>query len=581
MLYPPCLAVLAASMDNGLANTPPMTWRSWYSFFGAIDQPTMEVAMRAMAEKARATPGRAGLVSYADLGYDRVGLDDGWQACGAGVNGSFHDAGGNPIIDLGKFPDMGAMVGRARALGLKSGWYMNNCMCGEGALPLSPSFLDAALVGNVAAIARYGFSAVKLDGCGPHRNLTTWAALLNATRPTLVEDCHWGNTVPTGGAPTPAPRPPSPGPPPFGPGLEGGCTGVDKSCPFNLYRATGDGINSFERVVANLHGLLPFLGSDSTPPLSGPSTWAFPDGLQAGRFSGPWNASEDRYAFGMYCVTSSPLVLGHNITDGATNDRVWPVVANVEAIAVNQAWAGHPGRRVSAWGGGAAAAEAVRWPAGRAAYDVPCVPSDATQTGWSYNATSRALQKDGQCLDMRAADNRQLWLAPCKGGGGYKPQQWQWLGVNGSDGSASLNNLQNGGNATAPGAQNSFGFARKHQPHLAWRVTGAHGQLMTAGDGAKRPPSCIAARSINPPPQTGPYELWSKPLSGGRVAALLVNHGLPANVSFALAELGLAQGAKAVRDVWKHADLGPIAAGGSFTAELPVHDAAFLVLDPL
>ena len=103
---------------------------------------------------------------------------------------------------------------------------------------------------------------------------------------------------------------------------------------------------------------------------------------------------------------------------------------------------------------------------------------------------------------------------------------------------------------------------------------------MSVGDGAKRPPSCIAARSINPPAPTGPYELWSKPLSGGKVAALLVNHGLPANISFTLTALGLAKGANAVRDVWKHADLGPIVAGGSFTAELPVHDAAFIVIDP-
>ena len=64
------------------------------------------------------------------------------------------------------------------------------------------------------------------------------------------------------------------------------------------------------------------------------------------------------------------------------------------------------------------------------------------------------------------------------------------------------------------------------------------------------------------------------------MAALLANHGLPANVSFELEAMGILKGAKAVRDVWGHTDLGPIAAGGSFTVELPVHDAALIVLEP-
>ena len=48
--------------------------------------------------------------SLADVGYVRVGLDDNWQDCGAGVNGSFHDSTGQPLVNLKTFPDMKSMV---------------------------------------------------------------------------------------------------------------------------------------------------------------------------------------------------------------------------------------------------------------------------------------------------------------------------------------------------------------------------------------------------------------------------------------------------------------------------------------
>ena len=66
--------------------------------------------MQALARRTRRVPGKAGRVSFADVGYTRAGLDDYWQACGTGVNGSFHDAEGAPLIDLARFPDMAGMV---------------------------------------------------------------------------------------------------------------------------------------------------------------------------------------------------------------------------------------------------------------------------------------------------------------------------------------------------------------------------------------------------------------------------------------------------------------------------------------
>jgi hypothetical protein len=60
--------------------------------------------------------------SLASLGYTHAGLDDFWQACGTGVNGSFHDYAGNPLINLTRFPNMTAMTAHGHQRGLQVGW---------------------------------------------------------------------------------------------------------------------------------------------------------------------------------------------------------------------------------------------------------------------------------------------------------------------------------------------------------------------------------------------------------------------------------------------------------------------------
>ena len=60
--------------------------------------------------------------SLASLGYTHAGLDDFWQACGTGVNGSFHDYAGDPLINLTRFPNMTAMTAHGHQRGLQVGW---------------------------------------------------------------------------------------------------------------------------------------------------------------------------------------------------------------------------------------------------------------------------------------------------------------------------------------------------------------------------------------------------------------------------------------------------------------------------
>jgi alpha-galactosidase len=92
-----------------------MGWRSWNCYHQAISQEKMTAAANAMVNKSRG-------LSLLEVGYENCGLDDYYQACKTGVQGSFHNASGYPLIDKTKFPDMKAMTDHAHSIGLKMGW---------------------------------------------------------------------------------------------------------------------------------------------------------------------------------------------------------------------------------------------------------------------------------------------------------------------------------------------------------------------------------------------------------------------------------------------------------------------------
>ena len=159
-----------------------------------INQSQHEAIAAALADRTRLVDGKP--TSLLDLGYDRIGMDDNWQACGTGINGSFHTVDGTPLWNT-RFPDVKAMNSRIHRLGLKSDWcicpgvelavihgltvrlffrYINNCICPEKGL-LRPGFADA---GNARALNSLGFDGAKIDGCGPDRNVTHFAQLVDA-----------------------------------------------------------------------------------------------------------------------------------------------------------------------------------------------------------------------------------------------------------------------------------------------------------------------------------------------------------------------------------------------------------------
>jgi len=74
------LSRAARALNDGLARTPPMGWRSWNTFGANVDQQLMEETMVLVAARDRRVDGVP--TSLCDLGYCDVGLDDGWQLCG-------------------------------------------------------------------------------------------------------------------------------------------------------------------------------------------------------------------------------------------------------------------------------------------------------------------------------------------------------------------------------------------------------------------------------------------------------------------------------------------------------------------
>eukprot|EP01061_Rhynchopus_euleeides_P036021 TRINITY_DN606_c0_g1_i1.p2 TRINITY_DN606_c0_g1~~TRINITY_DN606_c0_g1_i1.p2 ORF type:complete len:417 (+),score=173.06 TRINITY_DN606_c0_g1_i1:56-1306(+) len=319
----------AHAIDNGYGMLPPMGWRSWNCYGGNVNQTLMEGVMDAVTVRKHLVAGKA--TSIADLGFVAIGLDDNWQACGTGLNGSFHDEQGRPLVNMKTFPDMKAMTMYGQNKGLRVGWYANNCICREQGFT-DTDYVNAHMQQMAKAAADFGFDGIKLDGCGQFRNLTWWAQLLNETgRPMMIENCHWGGTVPgqtTG---------------------EGPCTGTTdiSDCPYNFYRTSGDINPSWGSMFKNLQTTVKFLGD---VPLSRPGAWAYPDMLEVGNMA---SHEEDRTHFSAWAITSSPLILGFDVTDDAKVTKVWDIISNQEVLAVSQTWAGHPGRLVkdiSPWG---------------------------------------------------------------------------------------------------------------------------------------------------------------------------------------------------------------------------------------
>jgi len=169
---------------------------------------------------------------------------------------------------------------------------------------------------------------VKFDGCGAATNMTYYAELMAATgRTYAIENCHWGSCGRDAWYHNP----------------DGSSCPTEKWCPFNWFRTSGDINSKTDSWFANLQTTIKF--QDKEHPLSVPSCWAYPDMMEVGKIDGG-NVAWSRAHFGAWCIVSAPLILGLDVTDQTTVESIVPYITNAEAIAINQHWAGHPGRLV-------------------------------------------------------------------------------------------------------------------------------------------------------------------------------------------------------------------------------------------
>ena len=328
--------------------------------------------------------------SFLQLGYENVGLDDGWQQCGAGLGGSFHDAFGRPLVNLKRFPSLSDMTSYGHQRGLRMGFYGNNCICGEvGDSGLnSDEDIMAHYVEDVKALVAWGFDGVKLDACGQYLDVELWGKLLNESgRQVLLENCHWGMCAGVNED-----------------GISG--DGVDMHnwnegnsgcptrlpdgnvhCPFHFFRTSGDIDASETSWLRNLASTVRFL--DPKQPLAGRGCWAYGDMLEVGNME-DWISFEWQQAhFGAWVIMSSPLILGFDLRDDDLVAEFWPFLANKEALAVSQTWAGHPGWRVRTW-----------------------TPEEKRPIWYNW----RPLDSDNVFTDKDPIDLMQIWTKPMPGG---------------------------------------------------------------------------------------------------------------------------------------------------------------------
>lgn len=493
--------------------------------------------MDKMAQRVRTVDGVK--TSLLDLGYNNCGLDDNWQACGQGAFGSFHDAEGNPLINTDLFPNLKGMVDYGHKLGMRVGWYMNNCICREGSNGWKGEVnITKHMTKSAQAVADYGFDGLKLDGCGEFMNLTWWAELLNATgRPVMIENCHWGGTVPgqTDG--------------------DGPCTGDHgvSNCPYNFYRTSGDIRAHWGSMTGNLHSTMKFQGN---PPLSRPGAWAYPDMMEVGRMGSHF---EDRSHFGAWVITSSPLILGYDLNDEATTDKIWEIISNKEAIAINQAWAGHPGRQVKTF-----APDNAPPALGNQVIAVPCKADDTTQMSWSYDAKAKAVKgPGGKCLDASGASDT-LLLNKCDG------SSLQQFTV-GNDGT--INSVAQEGKCVDIWAGHGLPGGPGTQLYKCHGAANEIFSFNSNGTVSSQGQVCLAGRTAT---TVASIELWAKPLSESQVAVFVMNDGDDnATVHFNLTDV-ISTSEAHVRDVWAHTDLGNMK--NSVPATLAKRDSALFII---
>jgi len=286
---------------------PLMGWASWNEFQANISESIIKEQADAIVS--------SGLVT---AGYNYINIDDGF------FNG--RNADGSLRIDAVKFPSgMKFLADYIHGKGLKAGFYSeagsNTCasLSGEvggiGAGLYNHDQQDIDLI-----FKTWGYDFLKVDYCGGIRqNLderTRYTAIKQAIDNTGRTDinfnvCRWR------------------------------FPGAWVTSVADSWRVSGDITVNWNSIIDNFDKNA-FLAAYSSP-----GHYNDMDMLQVGR---GLTAEEDKSHFSLWCIMSSPLVLGNDMTKMTATTKA--ILANSELIAVNQDVTGGQAHRVSDNGSG-------------------------------------------------------------------------------------------------------------------------------------------------------------------------------------------------------------------------------------
>ena len=298
--------VLFALCTGAIAQTttPPMGWNSW-NFYGLkLHAPPTDAAIRAQA----AAMVNSGMQA---VGYTYINIDDEWQGT--------RDANGNIQPNPNNFPyGMAALAQYVHGLGLKIGIYSSpgptTCSGHIGSFGYEQQ--------DANTFASWGMDFLKYDWCSATGIPKTvyqlmYNALQTTGRPIVysisnygkAETWKWANSV----------------------------SGAD------MWRTTQDVKDEYYVMAEN------GFGNDGLQPYSGPTKgWNDADMLQIG--NGGMTVSQYRTQMTLWCILSSPLIAGNDLTqllnNNKTDQEYLALLTNPAVIAVDQDSRGAQGYRV-------------------------------------------------------------------------------------------------------------------------------------------------------------------------------------------------------------------------------------------
>jgi len=327
-----------------------------------------------------------------------------------------------------------------------------------------------------------------------------------------------------------------------------------------FFRTSGDISASWGSMFNNLQTTIKF--QDVSHPLSRPGCWAYPDMLEVGNLA---NFNEDRAHFGAWVIVSAPLILGYNLTDKATTDRVWPIITNTEALAISQTWAGHPGMLLQSWNPGPPANVLYLWA-------IDCNANDPTQVKYTYDSATKTITYSGNgglCLDYTSAS--ELTAQKC---GSSANQQFTY------DSTSKTLKADNGqcvdiNNFQGPAVEL---WSCNGGCNQQWKFN-ADGTLSDSCSGGN-PLRCVSAKN-NSPFSGSTLQLWGKPQLKSAWGTLLLNND-PVNPYTVDIDLSLYNftGKVTVRDIWNRKDLGTFQT--TFTTDsVAGHDSRLYLITPV